>query len=198
MIRSGAALIAAFLVGAFPTAYLAGRIRGIDLRKEGSGNVGATNAVRVMGKGVGYCVFLVDFFKGFLPTYFLSKFFLHVVPAGFSMILWLGIAAILGHVFCPFLGFKGGKGVATGAGVTCAVNAPFFLMSASIWIIIFFCTRIVSVSSLLAVFSLSLFSIFFNSRWPMLPFFVLLFGIALWTHRENIRRLAEGKEHSFG
>ena len=193
-----AVLAASFLIGSFPTAYLAGRyLRGIDLRNEGSGNVGATNAVRVMGKGIGYSVFLLDLLKGFLPVFILSRF---IDPSHFRAITpenWIGLAAIFGHIFSPFLKFKGGKGIAVGAGVVCAINVPFFLVSISLWALTFLATKYVSVSSLVAVLSLPVLSLLSHHEVSSLPFFALLFAIAVWTHRENIRRLLKGEESSF-
>ena len=190
------ALFISFFTGAIPTAYLAGKyLRGIDLRKEGSGNVGATNALRVMGKGIGYSVFIIDFLKGLLPALFMSR--IYPAVGTLSATCWVGLAAILGHIFSPFLSFKGGKGIATGAGVTCAVNTPFFFVSIALWALIFLTTKTVSISSILAVLSLVILSFLFKFEWPTFPFFVLLFGIALWTHRENIRRLLRGEEKTF-
>lgn len=193
-----ASLLASFFIGAIPTAYLAGRyLRGIDLRKEGSGNVGATNALRVMGKGIGYSVFAVDLLKGFLPTFFLPRLCEVVAMSSASFSEWVGLAAIMGHIFSPFLKFKGGKGIAAGAGVVCAVNTPFFLVSISLFVATFVFTRFVSVSSLVSVFSLIVLSVLFKSGRQSVAFFTLLFGIALWTHRENIRRLMNGEENRF-
>ena len=120
----------AFLAGSTPTAYLAGRsFKRIDIRQYGSGNVGATNAFRVLGKKIGAFVFIIDFLKGSLPVFFLPLLLPanHLDPKEAG--LWIGTGAIAGHVFTPFLGFKGGKGIATGAGVLCGAFPFLFLGS---------------------------------------------------------------------
>ncbi len=184
-------LIAGFLSGSLPTAYLAGKMKGIDIRQHGSGNVGATNAFRVLGKKVGATVFLIDFLKGYLPTYFLSA------AAGMQdwVPLAIGLSCILGHVFSPWLGFKGGKGIATGAGVLMALNGTLFAVAILLWLLCFFMFKIVSLSSLVAVGGLLAASLFLPEvsavhRW----FFGAIFLFVVWTHRSNIGRLIKGEE----
>src|SRR3989338_2661219 len=107
--------VTSFFCGSIPFALIASKMKGVDIRLHGSGNVGATNAWRVLGKKIGVIVFLADFLKGFLPVFIFDN--TAVAHSSKLLILMIGASAILGHVFSPFLGFKGGKGVATGAGV---------------------------------------------------------------------------------
>jgi glycerol-3-phosphate acyltransferase PlsY len=113
-------LFVAYLSGATPFGYLAGKLKGIDIRQHGSGNIGATNAIRVLGKGIGIPVFILDLLKGLLPVLF-AKHWLAQMPGAESLISWgavlTALAAVLGHMFTFWLGFKGGKGVATTGGV---------------------------------------------------------------------------------
>ena len=182
----------AFFLGSFPTAYWIGKLRGVDIREHGSGNVGATNAFRVLGRGPGGLVFLLDFLKGALPVFWFSVSPVPVFDP--SAPLWVGLAAILGHVFTPFLRFKGGKGIATGAGVLLGWWPPFFFIGAGAWAVIFYFTRIVSVSSMGAAALLLLASFFLRPTPGVVVFFLLMAVFVFWTHRSNIRRLFKGEE----
>jgi acyl phosphate:glycerol-3-phosphate acyltransferase len=185
----------AYLLGAIPTSYLAGRgLRGIDLRDHGSGNLGATNAFRVLGWKAAVPVMVVDVAKGWLPVV------LFPVLAGDPSLGWslaFGTAAILGHVFSVFVGFRGGKGVATSAGVFLALAPWAALIGALVWGIALVLTRIVSVASLLAAVVLPM--AVFATREPRLVFWlsVALGAFVIYAHRGNIRRLARGEEHTF-
>lgn len=184
-------------MGSFPTAYLAGRgFRKMDIRLHGSGNVGATNAFRVLGKKIGTLVFVIDLLKGFLPVFFLSRFVSWGPLDSREVGLWIGVGAILGHVFTPFLGFKGGKGIATGAGVLWGVFPALFLLVLTVWITVFLLSRIVSLSSLVAVISLVAFGILFQLRFSITLFFLGICLFTFWTHRSNISRLIQGKENT--
>jgi glycerol-3-phosphate acyltransferase PlsY len=187
------ALAVAFFVGSIPTAYLIGKwVRGTDIREHGSGNVGATNAFRVFGKRVGLLVFAIDFGKGLLSTTLVP---MALYPeASLEAVLWVGLGAILGHIFTPFLGFKGGKGIATGGGIVCGAVPVIFAIVISTWGISFLLTRVVSVSSLLAILALVVCSIFFDLSWHARLFFLLLLMMGLWTHRDNLKRLKRGGE----
>lgn len=179
----------AFLSGAIPTAYLAGRRFGkIDIRKHGSGNMGATNAFRVLGRGPGVFVFAVDFLKGYLPVlFYLSRFSAPGSSQAMGEGLWLGLGAVLGHVFTPFLGFKGGKGIATGAGALLACSPFYFLSAAGLWILALLVSRVIAVASLSAVAGLLVLG--FLGKEPMLveSYFILAMLLTLWTHRKNLR-----------
>lgn len=188
-----ACLVLCFFIGSVPTAYLLGKyLWKTDIREHGSGNVGATNAYRVYGKRAGFLVLAIDFLKGFIPTFLFAH--LVVKDPQPSTVLWLGFGAILGHIFTPFLKFKGGKGVATGSGVLCAASAPLCLTAAGIFAIVFILTRTVSLGSLTAVlFLIPLSALYGLGRKTMLACAVL-FIITLWTHRSNISRLVTGSE----
>ena len=187
-----------FLIGSIPTAYLAGKYFGkIDIRQHGSGNVGATNAFRVLGKKIGLFVFLVDFLKGYTPAFFLSKILpINILRA--EAVLLIGMAAILGHVFSPFLSFRGGKGIATGAGAVCAAFPLLFLLTLSSWTLILFWSRYVSLSSVLCLVVMVLSSFFLTVCKPVSWILSLYLLIAIWTHRDNLKRLFQGKEKKIG
>ena len=188
----------AFFLGSVPNAYLAGRLlKNIDIREHGSGNAGATNVFRVLGKGPGLTVFFLDFLKGVLPV--VVTLFLFPQPQAHRELigLFVGLSAVLGHVFTPFLGFKGGKGVATGAGVICASFPSLFVVTLSVWLLSFFLSRIVSLSSILAV--CALFVAACLTRQPR-EILIVLSGmtlLVLWSHRRNIKKLRLGQEHRF-
>ncbi|HXV18899.1 MAG TPA: glycerol-3-phosphate 1-O-acyltransferase PlsY [Candidatus Omnitrophota bacterium] len=187
----------AFLVGSIPTAFLAGKYLGrIDIRKHGSGNVGATNAVRVMGKRIGLAVFALDWLKGLLPTVFFAPIFLND-PSPEARV-WVGFCAILGHIFTPFLGFRGGKGIATGGGVICGGYPVIFAIAIGAWAVCFFTSRIVSISSLVALVALILCAIIFPIPiWGKLYFLTIVL-LGAWTHRSNISRIKRGDENKVG
>ncbi len=185
----------AFFTGAIPTAYLAGKLfKGLDIREHGSGNVGATNAFRVLGRKIGVFVFVLDFLKGFLPAFFLAKWMGIVNLEPGEAALWIGIGAILGHVFTPFLRFKGGKGIATGGGVLCAAFPLLFLCVVFIWTVVFLMTRLVSFSSLSSLIGLVFLSFLFRNGTSVTLLFLGVSIFIFWTHRENIRRLIQGQE----
>src|SRR5438067_6146454 len=142
-------VIIAYLAGSIPSAYIAGKVRGVDLRQHGSGNLGATNVVRVLGPGIGGVVFLADVLKGFLPVYFLPIYTETLQPGLWALVY--GVAAILGHVKPIFLlGKGGGKGVATAGGVFMALAVVPVLITQVVWVIVFYFTRYVSLASLLS------------------------------------------------
>lgn len=188
-----AAIIISFLCGALPTAFLVAMFSAkIDIRQHGSGNVGATNAFRVLGKKYGFMVLVIDFLKGYLPI----LFFMHSTNARiYENVPWFGLAAVLGHIFTPFLGFKGGKGIATGAGVICAIKPMLFIGTLSVWIIVFMITHIVSLSSIIAASSMILLAFLTDPHWHVRFFFILIFIVSIWTHRSNIIRIIKGVEN---
>lgn len=191
-------VIISYLAGSIPSAYIAGRLRGVDLRKHGSGNLGATNVVRVLGRRIGAVVFIADFLKGFLPVYFLPIYTETLRPELWALVY--GAAAILGHVKPIFLlGKGGGKGVATASGVFTALAFVPMLVAQVVWIGVFYFTRYVSLASLLSAVVLPV-SILVFYRDPKSPVFIASVIIAIfvfWTHRANIGRLRRGEEHRF-
>lgn len=198
------AILSAYLVGSIPTAYLMVRgLRGIDIRSVGSGNVGATNAARVLGFKFFPLIFLIDFAKGFVPTFVLPGVAARL--AGLDTI-WPGlavliaVAAILGHNFPLYLGFKGGKGVATSLGAVTALDPVASLAAALAFAVFLVVTRIVSLSSILAalVFVMTYFGRV-ESPWSRDHATMSLATLALLVlliarHRGNLARLARGQE----
>lgn len=195
--------LGAYLLGSFPSGYLIGRARGIDIRRQGSGNIGATNVLRVLGRKWGYLCFAMDIGKGAAAVW-LAK--LVAAPALGLDPTWAAIlaavAALLGHTFPVWLGFKGGKGIATSGGIAIALFHPLvFPLSILVWIVVFFALRIVSVASLAASLTLGVASL---GLWALgrtpLPLAVIAAGMALlafWLHRTNLSRLAKGEEPRF-
>ncbi|MEP6905890.1 MAG: glycerol-3-phosphate 1-O-acyltransferase PlsY [Gemmatimonadales bacterium] len=191
-------LLIAYMAGSVPFAYLAGKARGIDLRQHGSGNLGASNAVRVLGKRVGAVVYLGDTLKGVLPVVLLPSNVNTSRPH-----LWaiaFGVAAVLGHIWPVYLlGKGGGKGVATAGGVFLGLAWLPTLIAAGVFALTLFTTRISSVSSLMAAIILPV-AIFFYAG-PGDPVFglsVFILLLVIWTHRSNISRLRRGEEPRIG
>jgi glycerol-3-phosphate acyltransferase PlsY len=183
------AFIGAYFLGSIPFGFLVGKVKGVDLRKKGSGNIGATNVFRVVGKKEGVFVFILDFLKGFLPVIYFSDI---SVPAGILALL----GAIIGHMTTPFLRFKGGKGVATGFGGIVALMPIPALSAFGVWILFVAITRRISVGSLTAALSLPI--LYFYLSHPMIKsvlyISVLITILVFITHRKNIKRLIRGEE----
>ncbi len=191
-----ALLALAYLLGAVPTSYWVGRsFHGVDLREHGSGNLGATNAFRVLGWSSAVPVVLVDLMKGFLPVWLLPG----LTGAGFGWTLAFGAAAIAGHMFSLFVGFKGGKGIATSAGVFVGL-APWAVLGALVvWCLLTFSTGYVSVGSIGAALVLPPLIAFTPHRGGLglLWFAASLALFVVWAHRSNIGRLMRGEENRF-
>lgn len=193
-------LILSYIIGSVPfgliVAYL---VKDIDIRKFGSGNIGATNVVRVVGKKWGILVFVLDFLKGFFPP-FAAKFFL---PADNYTYISIAILPILGHMFPVFLKFKGGKGVATSIGALCGLSIIFprlwfvLLISLGIWLIVFFIFRYVSLASLLLGLSFFVFSVVFTLPREVIGFSLIICIFITIRHTKNIKNLFTKKEHRF-
>ena len=193
------ALVLSYLSGSIPFAAMAGKLRGVDLRKQGSGNLGATNVFRVLGWKIGITVFLLDALKGALPVFLLAPRIVSVRDPA----LWAiacGIAAIAGHVRPLFLGLrKGGKGVATAAGVFFALAPIPMAVTFAVFIGVVLGTGYVSLGSLISAVVLP--TLLLVTLGPRAPLFFVSMLIALfvfWTHRTNIARLRRGEEHRFG
>lgn len=200
-----AILTTAFLIGSFPTGWIAYRIaRGSDIREVGSGSTGATNTFRQLGWKWGIFVMVVDFLKGLLPVLAV----LYLLPENWIMYeleplaAGTGVCAVLGHVFPPWINFRGGKGVATGAGFLVAMFPPVLPVGAGIFTLIVVITRKVSLASLSSAFGAPLTYLFFsiidpeNATLPRTLIFCLLPIVVCFTHRKNILRLISGKEQS--
>ncbi len=189
-------VVASYFTGAFPTSYLAGRLaRGIDLRQHGSGNLGATNVFRVLGWKAATPVFMIDIFKGFAPTFFFPR--LDGSPR-WEWALAYGAAAILGHVYSVYVRFKGGKGVATSAGVFLALAPWAVLAGLVVWVALVATTRIVSISSIVAALVVPPVVYLTKGAGPVLWLSLALMAFVIWAHRTNIGRLLRGEEHRFG
>ena len=191
-------LAISYVAGSIPSAYVAGKLKGVDLRKHGSGNLGATNVVRVLGAKIGAAVFVVDVLKGFLPVFFLPRYADTLQPNLWA--LAFGVAAILGHVKPIFLLWRGGgKGVATAAGVFAALAPIPSLITFGVWVVVFLATRYVSLASLIGAVALPTAIWFFGGGSSQLVFdaSVLIAAFVVWTHRANIGRLRRGEEHRF-
>jgi acyl phosphate:glycerol-3-phosphate acyltransferase len=189
-------VLVAYLVGSIPAAYLAGKAKGVDLRKHGSGNLGATNAWRVLGWKIGLSVYLFDTLKGALPVLLLPH------PAA-NADLWkiaYGVAAIAGHVKPIYLGWKGGgKGVATAGGVFFALAPAALLVALGVFGAVFLASGYVSLGSLSAAAVLPV-ALLVRSGGRVTPVFVigvLVAAFVFWTHRANIGRLRRGEENRF-
>ena len=186
----------AYVGGGIPIGLLAGKLfRGIDIREFGSGNIGASNVWRTLGWPLGITVFILDVLKGFVPVFYAS---LHPQFTGWPVIA-VGIAAIMGHNFSPFLRFKGGKGVATSLGVTIGLAPLAGLIGFGLWGVLLLITRYISVSSMVTTPLVCL--LIWHHNHSTLPY--ALFGVAttffvLYTHRSNVARLRKGTEPKVG
>jgi len=228
----------AFLCGSIPFGWLFGKCKGIDIRQHGSGNIGATNVWRVLGKSCGIPCFLLDVLKGVIPTVLaISLIRFEGQPLGLSipqllphayqfpaaqqftaqmLVVLTGLLSILGHNYSPWVGFKGGKGIATSAGVVIALMPAAIVILVIIWALLFFTTRYVSVASIGAAIALPLMThlgarfhhlnndpaqptLWEAGTWnkPLFAFSVVIALLAVWKHRSNIQRLRNGTENRF-
>jgi glycerol-3-phosphate acyltransferase PlsY len=193
------ALVLSYLSGSIPFAAIAGKLRGVDLRKQGSGNLGATNVFRVLGWKIGITVFLLDALKGALPVLLLAP----RIVSPRDPVVWAiacGIAAIAGHVRPIFLGLrKGGKGVATAAGVFFALAPIPMAVTFVVFVGVVLGTGYVSLGSLISAVVLpTLLLVTLGPRAPLFFVSALIALFVFWTHRTNIARLRRGEEHRFG
>ncbi len=187
-------LAAAYLTGAFPTSYVVGRMRGIDLRQHGSGNLGATNAYRVLGWRAAIPIFIVDIAKGWFPTF---AFPLWDGSPQWEWALAYGAAAILGHVFPVYVRFRGGKGVATSAGAFLALAPAALGTGFVVWLLLAFGTGYVSVASIVAALTIPPMVWWTLGPGPVLWLSIGLAAFVVFAHRSNLRRLVRGEEHRF-
>jgi glycerol-3-phosphate acyltransferase PlsY len=194
-----------YLFGSFPAGYFAGRIAGVDVRSLGSGNIGATNVLRVLGKRWGYAVFFVDAFKGFAAVrlaLFLAERLEATRPHAVYFAIFAAVMCVIGHTFPIWLRFKGGKGVATSAGAIFGLMPLAAVISFLIWVIVFEITRYVSVASLVAA-SLLPVTVAGLIYWNVIEGSVLIYFstvlavLVLWSHRSNFSRLLKGTEQRF-
>lgn len=196
-------IIISYLVGSIPTAYIFGRLlKGIDIRKFGSGNVGATNALRVLGRGPGIAVLLIDTFKGLVAVTFLANFLIANASgiSGQALRIILGLACICGHNWTVFLKFKGGKGVATTLGVLLGLSFSIpglkFVVAASVatWFLVCLSTKIISAASVATALTLPIYLVFFKQPLVLVSLGTLLSLFVILRHKSNLKRLIQGKE----
>ncbi len=205
----------AYFLGSVPFGLIIGKIKGVDIRKSGSGNIGATNAMRALGKPAGLLCFFLDVCKGALPVIFSGMYFSllassDIPPADAARWMLVGLCAVLGHMFPIFLRFKGGKGVATGFGMLAAfypvITFPA-LGALAVWYVVMKTTRYVSVASCAAALSIPLLLVAWRASlgtdqlaasWPFLVLTALLAAGVIYKHRANLARVRAGTENKVG
>jgi len=194
-----------YLLGSFPAGYFAGRLAGVDIRAVGSGNIGATNVLRILGKGWGYPVFLIDAFKGFAAVR-LAFLFVTYYPDAKAYAEYFAILAammsVAGHSFPVWLRFKGGKGVATSAGAVIGLMPLAVPLVFLVWVVVFETTRYVSLASIVAAIALPIIVSLlarwkFVDTWALIYFSLAITLLVLWRHRSNFSRLLNGTEQRF-
>jgi glycerol-3-phosphate acyltransferase PlsY len=189
-------LVASYLIGAIPTSYIIARVaRGIDLREHGSGNLGATNAYRVLGWRAATPIFIFDIAKGWFPAFFFPHW--DRAPAA-EWALAYGAAAIVGHVWSIYVGMRGGKGVATSAGVFLALAPVPVLVALGVWGALVLATGYVSLASVVAAAIMPALVYWRNGVGPVFWLALVLATFVIFAHRANIGRLMRGEEHRFG
>jgi glycerol-3-phosphate acyltransferase PlsY len=188
-LQAAGLVIAAYLLGSISPSLLLGRlVRGIDLREHGSGNLGATNAFRVLGKGLGTAVLVADLLKGFLPVLVAR------VAGGPWLTVLVALAALTGHTYSIWLRGKGGKGVATGAGALLAMMPLIVLLQILIWGLVFLATGYVSLASLAATLILPVLTMLTAQPLAYIVFSFVGAAVVVWAHRSNVVRLVRGTE----
>lgn len=194
-----------YLIGSIPAGYLLARVHGIDIRQHGSGNIGATNVLRVLGKKEGYLVFFADALKGFLAVrlgMFVAERFPFLAPHAELVGILAGAVCVIGHSFPVWLKFKGGKGAATALGVLAGLTPIGAIVLLLIWIAVFETTRYVSLASVISALALPLLMTILLKfglvqTLPVLYFASVIAFIVVWRHRSNIVRLRNGTEPRF-
>jgi glycerol-3-phosphate acyltransferase PlsY len=194
-------IVIGYLLGSIPTGFLVAKARGIDIRTLGSGNIGATNVFRILGTAAGIFVLLADALKGWLAVAVVTNLVARLVLPSSGMLAreWLaicgGVAAVLGHNYTCWLHFKGGKGIATSAGVLLALVPWALLLILTIWILVFAFTRYVSLASLCAAATLPPATWFTTGRPTLTVVTSILAALAIYKHKANIQRLLNGTEN---
>ena len=182
----------AYLLGSIPTGLLLARAFGVDIRTTGSGNIGATNVYRTLGRRVGVMTLVGDCLKGVIPV---------LVARGLGFdVAWvaaIGFAAFIGHVYTVFLGFKGGKGVATALGVFLAASPLAVLLALAVFAVVVGTWRYVSLASISAAAAMPLFVFFLDGRAPVVLMTVGIALLVVFKHKDNIQRLRAGTENKF-
>lgn len=188
-------LLVAYLLGSIPFGYLLVRFfRQEDIRTTGSGNIGATNVVRSGAKGLGVVTLLLDLLKALIAVE-IAK---HVAPADVNLAITAGVVAVLGHIFPVWLGFRGGKGVASALGVFLALSPMTAAGALVVFLIIAFTTRYVSLASILGAASVPFFAWHFSQSWNLVVGLAVISLLVIIKHHSNISRLLKGSESKFG
>ena len=195
-------VVVAYLLGSIPTGFLVGKARGIDIRTIGSGNIGATNVFRYFGTAPGLLVLIVDALKGVVAAALVPRILWSALGASGDSLEWLqiiaGFAAILGHNFTCWLRFKGGKGIATSAGVLIALVPYALLLIFGVWLLVLGLTRFVSLASICASFALPFATWLTNGSSTMIIITGAMAALAIYKHKSNIQRLLKGTENRIG
>lgn len=191
----------AYLLGAVPFGLLFARLKGIDIRKVGSGNIGATNVFRSVSKGLGIFTFFCDMLKGFVASKILPVFMARITGNESSQmtVIIFALLAVAGHNWPVYLKFKGGKGIATTAGALIGIAPSALGIGFLSWIIIFLSSRYVSVASIMAAIVVSIAGWLFRAEGDLTTpvFLTVLAALGIWRHKTNIQRLIKGTEHRF-
>ena len=194
------AVLIGYLLGSIPFGFVFARLKGVDLRAIGSGNIGATNTGRALGKPLGFLAFFLDFAKGWFPAAVVAGWFLADGPASvgnLSLAALAGAAAVAGHVWPIYIGFKGGKAVATGCGVLVALDPTIFGLGGAVFLITAFSTGFVSLASIIMGLSFPIIA------WQVMGdeygsevvvYCVAFAALVLWRHKDNLKRLTSGLE----
>lgn len=193
------AVLLAYLIGGIPFGFLFARLKGVDLRSIGSGNIGATNTGRALGKPLGFLAFGLDFVKGYAPVAWIAPALATGDPG--VLAVWCGAAAVLGHCYPAYLGFKGGKGVATGCGAVIALDPVVFVLGGGAFILSAFTLGFMGLSSMVMAVTFAVAAWYRAGEgggievfWGCVAFAVLV----VWRHRANIERMLKGIEPKLG
>ena len=188
-------IISCYLLGSIPFGYIVGKLfKKVDIREFGSGNIGATNVFRILGPSLASLVLIGDIGKGIFSIYLVQ--YLNI--DNLLIITIAGLAVICGHDWSLFLGFKGGKGIATTFGVVFALNPTISILALIIWGVVLITTRYVSLSSIFAVISIFIFTILFKQPYEYIIFSAIILILGIFKHKENIERLKSKKERKIG
>ena len=184
-----------YLLGSIPFGYIMGKLfKKVDIREFGSGNIGASNALRILGPSLASLVIIGDVGKGILSIYLVKYFNIDS-----SLILAIaGLAVICGHDWSLFLGFKGGKGIATTFGVVLALNPTISILAVTVWGVVLITSKYTSLSSICALISIFIFTILFKQPYEYIVFSAIILIIGIFKHKENIKRLKSKKERKIG
>ncbi|MDP2944886.1 MAG: glycerol-3-phosphate 1-O-acyltransferase PlsY [Atribacterota bacterium] len=188
-------IISCYLLGSIPFGYIVGKLfKKVDIREFGSGNIGAANALRILGPLLASFVVIGDIGKGIFSIYLVQYFKID----NLLILTIAGLAVICGHDWSLFLGFKGGKGIATTFGVVFALNPTISILALIIWGVVVITTRYVSLSSIFAVISIFIFTILFKQPYEYIIFSAIIMILGIFKHKENIERLKSKKERKIG